>query len=73
MKINVKVVTNSKIAAIERNPAGDYLVRVKSSPIENKANSEVINALAEYFDCPKTVIKIIRGSNAKQKVIQISL
>lgn len=74
MKINVKVKTNSS------PPSGGprviktgeiYELYLKSSPIEGRANKEIINLLADYFDVPKSLIKISKGLKSKNKIIEI--
>lgn len=71
MKIQVQIKPNSKISHVEERN-GLYIARVKSSPIENKANLELINILSEYFKISKQNIKIISGLTSKKKTISIT-
>jgi len=52
--------------------AGGHLIeaRVKSEPIENKANLEVIALLAKHYKVPKSSIVLVRGGKSKIKVFE---
>ncbi len=70
MRANILVKPNSKIDSVEK--AGDELVvRVKARAVDGKANEAVIKLIAEYFDMPKTRVKIIRGLTSRRKTIEI--
>ena len=72
MKITVKVKPNSKEQNIIKNEDGSLLVRLKSPPVDGKANQELINILAKEFKVKKSQIKIKYGSSSRQKLIEIS-
>lgn len=66
MKINIKVVPNSKTEEIiQGNP---LVVRVKENAEKNKANIAVIKLLSKRF---KSDVKIISGKTSKRKIIEI--
>ncbi len=71
MKIVVQVKPNAKANEIDKINDGEYVVRVKAPPKENKANEELINVLAEYFKVPKSRIRILKGHGSKTKVVEI--
>lgn len=68
MKINIKVKTNSGKREVEKMGDKEYLVFVKSSPENNRANLEVEKVLRKYF---KKEVKIIRGKTSKRKVAEV--
>ncbi len=70
MKIQVKVIPNSKQAKVEKNETG-LRVKVNAPAKEGKANKRLVEILAKYFSRPKSSIKIIRGLNSKKKLIEI--
>ncbi len=72
MLINVKVKPSAKKSGIAKISEGEFNAAVKASPCDGKANQELIKALSEYFDIPKSMIIIIRGLNSRKKVVQIS-
>jgi len=71
MKIFVKIHPNSKTEKIIKKDDGSFDVRVKSQPVDGKANKALINILSEYFDIPKSLITIKAGHSVKNKIIEI--
>ncbi|MGL4621397.1 DUF167 domain-containing protein [Chroococcidiopsis sp.] len=73
MHKRVKVKPNSKQQAIEEEADGSLTVHLKSSPVDGKANQELIQLLAKKFEISKTRIKIKSGLASRQKLIEIDL
>ena len=71
MKIQVKVKPNSQQQKIERSKDGTWIVRLKSPPIDGKANQELIALLAKQWKVPNKQITIKTGLSAKHKLIEI--
>lgn len=72
MKIKVKVKPNSKQQKIEKTADGSLIVRLKSPPIDGKANNELIELLAKQFKVSKSEITIYTGLSSKNKLIEIN-
>ncbi len=53
MKIQVKVKPNSKQQKIEEDPDGVLVIRLKSHPVDGKANKELISILAKKYQVSK--------------------
>lgn len=53
------------------NDLPTYLVKVKSLPIDNKANLEIISLLAEFFQVSKNQIILKRGNVSSNKIFEI--
>ena len=71
MKILVVVKTKAKVPSVNPIDKDHYSVRVRSAPEKGKANREVIELLAEYFDVPQNGVLILSGHTAKRKLIEI--
>lgn len=71
MKIKVIAKTNSAKSDIERQADGSFKAFLKSLPIDGKANEEIISLAADYFDVPKSLIRIVSGHTSKIKIIEI--
>lgn len=78
MKISVRVKTRARTGRVEktlaRRSGGDemhYTVSVREIPAEGRANEAVIELLANYFDVPKSRVKVVSGHKSKQKIIEI--
>lgn len=68
--IQVKVKPNSKQQNITLEPDGSLTVQLKSSPVDGKANQELIALLAQHFQVPKSQINIKLGHTSKIKLIE---
>lgn len=70
-KIFVTVKTNSQKVSVDKIDETHFKISVKEPPIEGKANKAVIEAVASFFDFPKSSIIIISGLRGKKKVLGI--
>lgn len=50
---------------------GILRVHITAAPVDGAANAAVMKLLAEYFDVPKTQIKIVRGTASRDKIIEL--
>lgn len=71
MKVIVKVIPNSKEIKIQKEPDGSIRINLKSPAKEGKANKELTEALADYFNVAKSVIHIKVGLKSRDKIIII--
>lgn len=71
MQKRVKVKPNSKEQKIEEQSDGSLTVKLKSAPVDGKANEELIKLLAENFNVSKSRIRIKSGLSSRQKLIEI--
>ena len=69
--IRVKVKPNSRISAFERAKGGTWLARLRSQPIDGKANEELIALVAEHFQCRKSTVSIKSGAASRMKMVRI--
>lgn len=70
-KLSVKVKPNSKQQKIEVGDDGGLTIRLKSPPVEGKANAELIKLLAKIYGVRKSQVQIKSGVAAKIKQIEI--
>lgn len=71
MKLSVKVKPNTKQQKIEESESGNLIVWLKSSPVEGKANRELIELLSQKFKVPKSQIFLKSGQTSRQKIVEI--
>ncbi|HZN24751.1 MAG TPA: DUF167 domain-containing protein [Burkholderiales bacterium] len=69
--IRVRVKPNARACALEQMADGTWLARVKSPPVEGKANEELVSLLAEHFAVRKAQISIKSGASGRMKLVQI--
>ncbi|MDP8252827.1 MAG: DUF167 domain-containing protein [Candidatus Kaelpia aquatica] len=70
MKINVKITPNAKRSGIIEEQ-GVVKVKVNAPAKEGKANKDLIKMLSDYFSVPKSRVKILKGENLRNKVVDI--
>jgi uncharacterized protein (TIGR00251 family) len=72
VKIQVKVKPNSKQQHISEAEDGTLIIRLKSPPVDGKANAELIKLLAERYKVSKSQVTIKAGLSSKTKLIEIA-
>ena len=69
-RIYIKVVPRArKEHIVERD--GVLRVYVTVPPVDNKANERVVKLLGDYLDIPMRCIRIIKGFNSRNKVVEL--
>lgn len=73
IKLKIRVKTNSKVQKISYNQFTDSWISInlKSKPVKNKANKELIKLLSKKLSIATNQIKIIVGLKNANKTIQI--
>ena len=69
--ISVKVKPNARVSAIEALPDGTYHARLKSPPVDGKANEELVALVAEHFHCRKAAVSIKSGASGRMKLVRV--
>ena len=72
VNIEVRVVPNSSRNSITAEE--DYIkIKLTAPPVDNKANTAIIEFLAKRLKVPKTSVSIISGQTSKNKIISLPL
>jgi len=69
--IRVKVKPNARCSSLVQAPDGSWLAQVKASPLEGKANRELLGLIASHFQCAKAAVSIKSGTSSRMKLIRI--
>lgn len=72
MIINVKAKPSSSIEEILKLDENNFEIHIKEKAEKNKANLALIKLLSKYFNVPTSNIRILKGINSKNKIIEIS-
>lgn len=72
MFLQVKVKPSSKKQHIWEED-DSLIVYIKSSPVDGKANEELIKLLAKKFDVPQSKVRVKSGLSSRNKLIEILL
>lgn len=70
--IQVKVKPNARISSLEEpRSGGPWRAKLKSPPVEGKANEELVALVAARFGCRRSAVSIKSGASGRLKVLQI--
>ena len=68
----MKVKPRDRISALKEVAPGQWLARLKSPPVDGKANEELIALIARRFACAKSAVSIRSGASARVKLVRIA-
>ena len=69
--IRVKVKPNARVSELEEMGDGSWLAKLKSPPVDGKANEELVTLVAKHFGCRKSEVSIKSGASGRMKLVQI--
>jgi uncharacterized protein (TIGR00251 family) len=72
MIIRVRVIPNAVRSEVVGRIGSTVRVKVAAPAIDGKANAELTNFLAEFFEVKNRSVKIVRGEKGKEKTVEIS-
>jgi len=65
--LRVRVKPNARVSSLGQEPDGTWLARLKSPPVDGKANQELVELVAEHFHCRKSAVLIKSGASGRMK------
>ena len=69
--IQVKVTPRAREASLTQMPDGTWVARLKSPPVDGKANAELVALVAKQFGCSKAAVSIKAGASGRVKLVRI--
>jgi uncharacterized protein YggU (UPF0235/DUF167 family) len=69
--ITVRAKPRSSVSALEAEASGQWVARLRSSPVDGKANAELIALVAKQFGRPRSCVSIVAGASARLKLVRI--
>ena len=70
--ITVHAKPRSSVSALEPQGApGTWVARLRSSPVDGKANAELVELVARHFGCTRSCVSVISGATARLKLVRI--
>ena len=69
--IQVKVTPRARESSLTELPDGTWVAKLKSPPVDGKANAELIALVAEQFGCGKAAVSIKAGASGRMKLVRI--
>ena len=71
--LRIKVKPNDRVSALEALADGTWRARLKSPPVDGKANEELIALVADHFRCRKADVTIRAGASGRQKLVKVEV
>ncbi|MDR3244560.1 MAG: DUF167 domain-containing protein [Elusimicrobiota bacterium] len=72
MIIKVRVITNAKRSEVVSRIGSILRVKVSAPAVEGKANEELCDFLADFFDVKRANIFLRKGERGREKTIEIT-
>ncbi|HEY2336587.1 MAG TPA: DUF167 domain-containing protein [Burkholderiales bacterium] len=69
--LQVRVKPRAAISSLEQIADGTWVAKVKSPPVDGKANAELVALVADRFDCPKAAVTIKAGASGRLKLVKV--
>jgi uncharacterized protein YggU (UPF0235/DUF167 family) len=69
--ITIRAKPRSAVSTLEQDAGGTWVARLRSSPIDGKANAELIALVAKHFGCARSCVSVISGVTARVKLVRI--
>jgi uncharacterized protein (TIGR00251 family) len=69
--IQVKVTPRARESSLAQLEDGTWVAKLKSPPVDGKANAELIALVAEQFGCSKGAVSIKAGASGRTKLVRI--
>jgi uncharacterized protein len=69
--IQVKVTPRARVSSLTEAADGTWVAKLKSPPVDGKANAELIALVAEYFKCSRSAVLIKSGASGRLKLVRI--
>lgn len=72
MVLKIKVKPNARVSSLAQETDGTWTARLKSPPVDGKANKELIALVADRFGCRKADVGIRSGASGRMKLVTIA-
>jgi len=69
--LQIKVKPNARVCELIEAGDGTWQARLKSPPVDGRANAELIVLVAEHFGVPKSAVSIKSGASGRMKFVRI--
>jgi hypothetical protein len=69
--LRVKVKPRAKTSVLSQAPDGSWIARLKSAPVDGKANEELVALVAEHFHCRASAVVIKAGATGRTKLVAV--
>jgi hypothetical protein len=71
--LQVRVKPRTKVSELAQGADGTWIAKLKSPPIDGKANEELVGLVAASFRCRKAAVSIRAGASGRTKLVRIDV
>ena len=72
MIIRVRVIPNSKKSEVVGRVGSILRIKISAPAVEGKANSELCDFLADFFDVKRNTVFLRKGERGREKTLEIT-
>jgi uncharacterized protein YggU (UPF0235/DUF167 family) len=69
--LQVTVKPRARVSELSQAPDGTWTARLKSAPVDGRANEELIALVAGHFHCRKAAVTITSGGSGRTKLVKV--
>ena len=69
--IQIKVKPRAKVSELTQGTDGTWCAKLKSPPVDGKANQELVELVAKAFQCRKADVSIKSGASGRTKLVRV--
>lgn len=71
MLIKIKVFPGSKKEEVIKKGEDSFEVKVREKPVAGRANEALFAILTQYFNVPRSKIKLLKGAKQRNKIFEV--
>ena len=71
--LQVKVKPHANVSQLSQAANGTWIAKLKSAPVDGKANEVLVGLVAEKFQCRKAEVTIKTGATGRTKLVKVEL
>jgi uncharacterized protein len=69
--LEIRVKPRARSSELSQAADGSWVAKIKSPPVDGKANDELIALVAERFQCRKSAVTIKAGATGRTKLVRV--
>ena len=70
--VRVRVVTRASRPGAVGIREGELVVRLRSAPVDNAANDELVERIADIFGVPRRAVAVASGERSRSKRVSVA-
>jgi uncharacterized protein (TIGR00251 family) len=71
--LQIRVKPNARVSSLVQMPDNTWHAKLKSPPVDGRANEELVALVAKHFNCRKTAVSIKTGAAGRSKLVTVEM